>query len=112
MSGPKPTLNLRYRQASSVLIGWLSTTWVRGSANAVLDLNGVPCMYADLGGGVIGHATSFPADFKRLCLTPTIVLSHWDWDHWSSAGRFPAAQTMTWIVQTNRSALFIAFSLP
>jgi hypothetical protein len=71
-------------------------------------------MYADLGGGVIGHATSFPADFKRLCLTrsPTIVLSHWDWDHWSSAGRFPAAQTMTWIVQTNRSALFIAFSLP
>ncbi|MEG3146694.1 hypothetical protein U1839_18740 [Sphingomonas sp. RT2P30] len=86
--------------SKSQRIEWVAVYDVgQGSASALLDEYGAPSMYADLGGGVVGHLTTFPADFKRLCLTrsPTIVLSHWDWDHWSSAARFPAAQTMTWI---------------
>lgn len=86
-------------------IDWIAVYDVgQGAANALLDENGFPCMYVDLGGGVLGHYTSFPQDFKKLCLTrnPSIVLSHWDWDHWSSAGRFPATQTMTWIVPNQK----------
>jgi hypothetical protein len=85
----------------STRIDWVAVYDVgQGSANALLDESGVPCIYADLGGGVLGHRTTFPAAFGRLCLTarPPIILSHWDWDHWSSGGRFPHAQLMTWIV--------------
>lgn len=71
----------------------------QGNWNVLLH-RGCACLLYDLGGGVLAHLRSFPADFTRFCFAarPPVVLSHWDWDHWSSAARFPEAQKLTWIV--------------
>lgn len=55
----------------------------QGAATALLS-NGVPGIYFDFGGSVIGNWRSFPQHLYRFCFTddPPIVLSHWDWDHW------------------------------
>jgi hypothetical protein len=76
----------------------------QGNWNALL-CRGVPSLLFDLGGGVGAHLTSFPATFDKFCFEarPLVVLSHWDWDHWSSAVRFPEAQQLTWIVPRQRS---------
>ena len=61
---------------------------------------GTPRLYYDFGGGVLGNRRTFPPGLGRFCFTedPPVVLSHWDWDHWSSANRDPRAQAQTWIV--------------
>ncbi len=71
----------------------------QGAATALLS-NGVPGIYFDFGGSVIGNWRSFPQHLYRFCFTasPPIVLSHWDWDHWSSAIRDRAALNATWIL--------------
>jgi hypothetical protein len=82
-------------------IEWIGVYDVgQGSANGLCDRDGAPRIYFDLGGGVLGNATTFPAAFGDICLTyePPVILSHWDWDHWSSAARFPRAQTLNWVV--------------
>ena len=70
----------------------------QGNCNAVLHLD-IPQLYFDFGGGVLDHASTFPAALQRFCFTdkPTIVLSHWDWDHWSSAYRDPRVFDHCWI---------------
>ncbi|TWB42614.1 ComEC/Rec2 family competence protein [Nitrospirillum pindoramense] len=70
----------------------------QGNCNALLARN-VPCIYFDIGGGVLDHALTFPATLKNFCFSygPAIVLSHWDWDHWSSAYRDPKAFDVKWI---------------
>lgn len=83
------------------VIDWIAVYDVgQGSAHALLNARGFPSAYVDLGGGVLGHHTTFPAAFTHLCLTdqPPVIMSHWDWDHWSSGGRFPLAQQLRWIV--------------
>jgi hypothetical protein len=72
----------------------------QGNCNAVLDSGFLPLLYFDFGGGVLGHRGTFPTALKEFCFSaqPTIVLSHWDWDHWSSAGRDVRAERCTWIV--------------
>lgn len=72
----------------------------QGNMNGLCDLWGLPLTYFDLGGGVLANTGTFPAAFRNICFTmsPRIILSHWDWDHWSSAARFPQATSMTWIV--------------
>jgi hypothetical protein len=59
----------------------------------------IPSIYIDFGGGVLGNAKTFPSGYKGFCFTesPCILLSHWDWDHWSSAHRFPLALDAMWI---------------
>jgi hypothetical protein len=45
------------------------------------------------------NAATFPSSLKKFCFTqkPPIILSHWDFDHWSSARRDPSSLAMTWI---------------
>jgi beta-lactamase superfamily II metal-dependent hydrolase len=60
------------------------------------------CVYFDFGGGVLGNQRTFPKRFLSKECVPgnaTVVLSHWDWDHWSSAMRLPhIAFDWNWIV--------------
>lgn len=71
----------------------------QGNCNAIL-MHHIPQLYFDLGGGVLDHASTFPSALQSFCFTerPAIVLSHWDWDHWSSAYRDPRAFKHYWIV--------------
>jgi hypothetical protein len=78
----------------------------QGNRNALLQ-DAIPQLYFDFGGGVIGNRRSFPNALRSFCLSnnPTIVLSHWDWDHWSSANRQPESYERTWIVPRQRKTL-------
>jgi len=73
----------------------------QGACQAMLSGShgGVPSLYIDFGGGVLGNAKTFPSGYRGFCFTqaPAILLSHWDWDHWSSAHRFPQALDTVWI---------------
>jgi hypothetical protein len=71
----------------------------QGGCNALLN-DRMPTVYFDFGGGVRNNAPSYPARLRRFCFTnaPPIVLSHWDDDHWSSAGRDTRAYAATWLV--------------
>ena len=55
--------------------------------------------YFDIGGGVLANARTFPNALTKFCFTqrPPIILSHWDFDHWSSANRDRQSHFMTWI---------------
>jgi hypothetical protein len=55
--------------------------------------------YLDLGGGVTRNAFTFPSALKNFCFTnrPPIILTHWDFDHWSSAHRDANSLNSTWI---------------
>ncbi len=71
----------------------------QGAATALLS-HGVPVLYFDLGGSAVGNWRSFPEPLCQFCMTarPPIVLSHWDWDHWSSALRDRRALKLPWIL--------------
>lgn len=72
----------------------------QGSCQALVDKkHHVPLVYVDFGGGVLFNRATFPKEFAGFCFTtePLIILSHWDWDHWSSAYRFPKAMRMNWL---------------
>lgn len=75
----------------------------QGNANALLE-HGQPVLYYDLGGGVLGNRHTFPAGLTHFCQSfdPLIVLSHWDWDHWSSAQRDVRALKRSWVVPRQR----------
>jgi hypothetical protein len=79
----------------------------QGNCNALLGDRNVPFLYYDFGGGVAGNRQSFPGALSSFCFTetPTIVLSHWDWDHWSSANRDANAYALPWIVPREPKAL-------
>lgn len=80
----------------------------QGNANALLSTSkfrepGVPTLYYDLGAGVYRNKRTTPNPLV-FCFTenPTIVLSHWDADHWAGAYAFSAhganpALEQTWI---------------
>ncbi len=72
----------------------------QGNWQGLLNAEGTPVAYFDVGGGVLGHRDTFPPALNAACFAkkPPIILSHWDWDHWSSAQRFTDALEMTWIV--------------
>jgi len=55
--------------------------------------------YFDLGGGVLANAGTFPSSLQQFCFTkqPPVILSHWDFDHWSSANRDTSSLNSTWI---------------
>jgi hypothetical protein len=71
----------------------------QGGCNAILS-GSTPSLYFDFGGGVLANRNTFPADLVAFCFTQRapVLLSHWDWDHWSSANRDPEAYQQTWIV--------------
>jgi hypothetical protein len=76
----------------------------QGNANALLDASYRASAYFDLGCGVYRNAWTRPANLE-FCWSgsATIVLSHWDADHWSgakiatAAGNRPAL-SRDWIV--------------
>lgn len=72
----------------------------QGNCNGFCGPYGGVSAYYDLGGGILGNRGTFPSALSRFCFTsnPPIILSHWDWDHWSSANRDPRALARTWIV--------------
>lgn len=72
----------------------------QGNANAVCSEDGAPLAYFDFGGGVLANANTFSPLLTNFCFTlnPPIVLSHWDWDHWSSGNRFTRSLLASWIV--------------
>lgn len=71
----------------------------QGNAAAFCGSQAGALLYFDLGGGVQGNVHTFP-DGRRMCFTqrPAIVLSHWDWDHWSSGLRYGEALKSPWLV--------------
>jgi hypothetical protein len=77
----------------------------QGSCNALLR-HGRPILYFDFGGSAIGNWRSFPLHLNNFCFTnkPPIVLSHWDWDHWSSALRDLRALQATWVLPIQSQA--------
>jgi hypothetical protein len=79
----------------------------QGSCGALLDEDGVVIAYLDFGGGVQKNAHTFPGALGQFCFSndPPIILSHWDWDHWSSALRDTRALSATWIVPRQRIGL-------
>ena len=60
----------------------------QGNCNALWKTAGNALLYFDAGGGVLQHAGTFPAG-RGFCEAneAPVILSHWDWDHWSSALR-------------------------
>ena len=71
----------------------------QGACQAALDDElHLPQMYVDFGGGVLVNRKTFPDELVGFCFTrrPIIVLSHWDWDHWSSAYRQEASMSAPW----------------
>ena len=71
----------------------------QGAATALLS-HGVPTLYFDFGGSALGNWRSFPEPLNQFCMTasPPVVLSYWDWDHWSSALRDHRALQRRWIL--------------
>ena len=70
----------------------------QGSATALLDENQRPILYHDLGAGVTRNKRTTPRCLKFCWRNdPTIVLSHWDSDHWAGALRDNRALSQTWI---------------
>ena len=69
----------------------------QGNANALLSAGRQATLYFDMGAGVYRNRLTTPPDL-RFCLSahPTIILSHWDADHWAGAcatsigGLYPA----------------------
>jgi hypothetical protein len=71
----------------------------QGSASALLCLCGRPIYYFDTGCGSGRNAPTAPTtiDFCT-CSSPTVILSHWDTDHWAGASGHAGLLTQTWVV--------------
>lgn len=72
----------------------------QGACQAALDRNlHIPSLYIDFGGGVLVNRKTFPDAYTGFCFSrrPSVLLSHWDWDHWSSAYRFEEALSVPWL---------------
>lgn len=89
----------------------------QGNANALADADLYPVLYYDLGAGVYRNASTTPP-LLRFCFTrvSTIVLSHWDADHWAGAyatsinGAYPALGKL-WIAPVQKGTpLHAAFA--
>jgi hypothetical protein len=75
----------------------------QGSANGLLGSDRRPRLYFDLGCGVYRNASTAPTNLK-FCWThqPSIVLSHWDADHWAGANKDNQALSHSWITPRQR----------
>ena len=71
----------------------------QGAASALLCKCGKPIYYFDTGMGSGRNAPTAPSrvDFCT-CSRPTVILSHWDTDHWAGAASHTKLLAMIWIV--------------
>lgn len=71
----------------------------QGNCNALFGNACAPVMYYDFGGGDGRGAKSYPYGIKFcFTLSPPVVLSHWDKDHWCSAIKQHDALDLQWLV--------------
>ena len=101
---PEPAIRAALEPAS-IAAGIAIYDVGQGNCNAILNESGYPSLYFDVGGGVAQNRHTFPAALQRFCVQQveqTIVLSHWDHDHWSSAVRFHELQKLRWIIPRQR----------
>jgi hypothetical protein len=85
---------------ASASIDWVVAYDVgQGNSMGLCEPNGTVKAYFDLGGGVNANAKTFPTALTHFCFTqqPPIILSHWDFDHWSSGNRDTRSLGMVWI---------------
>jgi hypothetical protein len=87
--------SLLYREVSAAAVYDVG----QGGCNALISDERLPLLYFDFGGGVQANRSTYALADRAFCFTvdPPVVLSHWDWDHWSSAQRDPRAHDVTWI---------------
>lgn len=71
----------------------------QGSANALVTAAGGIIGYVDLGAGVLADAGTWPVAMGGICIlrTPKVILTHWHYDHFHAANKYPTAQKLTWI---------------
>lgn len=71
----------------------------QGSANALVSSANRVVAYVDLGAGVLADKGTWPTSPSTFCFAfaPTVILTHWHYDHFEAANIFPQAQTLTWI---------------
>lgn len=76
----------------------------QGSCAAAIGKNEGVEAYFDFGGGVGSNHHTFPTQLAQFCFTgdPPVILSHWDWDHWSSALRDRRALQCDWIAPAQK----------
>lgn len=71
----------------------------QGSASALVCQCGVPIYYFDTGCGSKRNAPTAPASIDFCtCFAPTVILSHWDTDHWAAAAGHAGLMAQTWVV--------------
>lgn len=71
----------------------------QGSASALVCQCGQPIYYFDTGCGSGRNAPTAPANIDFCtCSAPTVVLSHWDTDHWAGASGHAGLQARHWVV--------------
>lgn len=75
----------------------------QGNCVALCDAHTIPFAYVDVGGGCYANAKTRPSTID-LCLSgnPTVILSHWDADHWYGAVLDPRLLGQTWIAPKQR----------
>ena len=70
----------------------------QGSASALLCDCGRPTYYYDVGCGTLWNTATASASIRFCtCNDPTIILSHWDKDHWAGAAKWTPLQRLTWV---------------
>ena len=71
----------------------------QGSASALVCRCGMPIYYFDTGRGTGRNARTAPASIDFCtCSSPTVILSHWDTDHWAGAAGHAGLLACKWIV--------------
>ncbi len=71
----------------------------QGSASALICQCGMPIYYFDTGRGSGRNAPTAPANIDFCtCSSPTVILSHWDTDHWAGASGHAGLQACNWVV--------------
>lgn len=71
----------------------------QGAASALLCQCGMPIYYFDTGCASGRNAPTAPASINFCtCSSPTVILSHWDTDHWAGAVGHVGLLTRSWIV--------------
>lgn len=70
----------------------------QGSAIGLMDHANTVNLYFDVGAGCYGNKRTRPSPL-RFCWrgSPSIVLSHWDSDHWAGASSDKASRGHTWL---------------
>ncbi|HEX2732286.1 MAG TPA: hypothetical protein VHM70_11790 [Polyangiaceae bacterium] len=89
----------------------------QGNANALCAADGRPLVYFDFGGGCLWNARTYPPKRSppvslQFCPRPSIILSHWDFDHWFSGTKQALGPSTKWIAPNQsfgaRTAKFAA----